>query len=98
VAAGLPAVTIVFDGADTLIACLARLATAIGGYTKIEDRVVYLFLEDTADPPFPLDAAHPFLANPPIQMTTDSSQLRTRVYGKGYGEQVTADLAAGATM
>ena len=30
--------------------------------------------------------------------TIDSSQLRTRVYGKGYGENITADLLAGETL
>jgi len=98
VAPGLPPVSIVFDGADTLIAALARLANAIGGYTKIEQKVVYLFLEDLTKQPAPLDDDHRFLANPPIQMNTDASQLRTRVYGKGYGETVAADLAAGETM
>jgi hypothetical protein len=97
IAAGLPPVTIIFDGADLFIACLTRLATAIGGYCKIENRTVYLFLEDTAQAPAAIDDAHRFLANPPITMNTDVSQIRTRVYGKGYGETVTADLAAGET-
>jgi len=98
IALGLPPVTIVFDGADTFIACLARLATAVGGYCKVDDHVVYLFTEDTANPPQPIDETHRFLASPPIAMNTDSSQLRTRVYGKGYGETVPADLAAGETL
>jgi len=95
IAAGLPPVSIVFDGADAFIACLTRLATAIGGYCKIENRTVHLFLTDPSSPPAPLDDTHRFLADPPITMNTDASQLRTRVYGKGYGETVTADLAAG---
>jgi hypothetical protein len=98
VAAGLPAVSIVFDGADTFIACLARLASAVGGYCKIEDHVVHLFTADTSDPPAPIDPDHRFLANPPIQMNVDASQLRTRVYGKGYGETVPTDVAAGETL
>jgi hypothetical protein len=96
--AGLPPVSITFDGTDTTIAALARLATAIGGYCKVEDLTVYLFLEDLAAPPDPVDAAHPPLNDPPIQQATDSSQLRTRVYGKGYGEPVAADLLAGETL
>jgi len=98
IAAGLPAVTIVFDGADPFIACLTRLATAVGGYCKVEQGTVYLFTADTADPPAPIDDDHRFLSNPPIQVTTDSSQLRTRVYGKGYGENVPTDIAAGETL
>ena len=96
--AGLPPVSIVFDGADTFIACLTRLATAVGGYCKIENRTVYLFTDDTAAPPSPIDPDHCFLNSPPIQMNTDASQLRTRVYGKGYGEAIQADLAAGETL
>ena len=96
--AGLPPVTIVFDGADTFIACLARLATAVGGYCKIDDGAIYLFTQDLSEPPDPLNLATRFLTSPPLQVTTDVSQIRTRVYGKGYGEAVTADLNAGAPM
>jgi len=98
IALDLPPVTIVFDGSETFIACLARLAAAVGGYCKIEDRVVHLFRTDPYDPPAPIDPAHRFLTNPPIQMNTDSSQLRTRVYGKGYGEPVQADINPGETL
>ncbi|RPH52611.1 MAG: hypothetical protein EHM91_00090 [Planctomycetota bacterium] len=98
VEAGLPPVSIVFDGSDTFIACLARLASAVGGYCKIEDHTVYLFTAAAADPPAPIDPDHRFLSRPPIQMNTDSSQLRTRVYGKGYGETIQSDLVAGETL
>lgn len=97
IAAGLPAVRITFDGGDTFIACLTRLANVIGGYCKVEDRTVFLFLEDTSASPDPIDDEHCFLHDPPIRATVDASQLRTRVYGKGYGETVQADLAAGET-
>ena len=98
IAPDLPAVSITFDGTDTLIAALARLANAIGGYTKIEDGTVYLFHVDPGAVPDPIDAAHRFLHAPPITANTDASQLRTRVYGKGYGEAVLADLAPGETL
>ena len=98
IAPGLPAVSMTFDGSDTLIAALVRLANAIGGYAKVEDGVVYLFLEDTADPPDPLDAAHPPLDQPHLTINTDASQLRTRVYGKGYGETVRSDVLPGETL
>ena len=39
IAPGLPAVSITFDGSDTIIAALVRLANAIGGYAKVEDGV-----------------------------------------------------------
>ena len=96
--ANLPLVTIVFDGADPFIACLARLASTIGGYCKIEDNVVYLFQTDASDPPDPVDDAHPPLDSPPITVNTDSSQLRTRVYGKGYGESIQSDVTVGETL
>jgi hypothetical protein len=96
--AGLPLVSIVLDGADTFIAALTRLASLIGGYAKVEDGTIYLFLDDTTAPPDPIDSSHCFMFDPPIQATIDSSQLRTRVYGKGYGESITADLLAGETL
>ena len=98
IATGLPAVSMTFDGSDTLIASLVRLANAIGGYAKVEDGVVYLFLEDTTEAPDPLDSAHPPLDQPHITINTDASQLRTRVYGKGYGETVRSDVLPGETL
>lgn len=93
--AGLPDVSITFDGSETFIAALVRLANLFGGYAKVEDGVIYLFLEDLTDSPDPIDVDHPPLNEPPIRVTTDVSQLRTRVYGKGYGENVPSDIEAG---
>jgi len=98
IAPGLPLVSIILDGADTAIAALSRLATAIGGYCKIEDGTFYLFEVDTETPPDPIDASHCFAFDPPIRATVDSSQLRTRVYGKGYGEAIQSDLAVGESL
>jgi hypothetical protein len=95
---GLPPVSIVFDGSDTFIAALSRLATSIGGYCKVEDATVYLFQVDTETTPDPIDAAHCFMFTPRIRANVDSSQLRTRVYGKGYGEALTADVLAGEDL
>lgn len=98
IASGLPITSITFDGSETFIAALARLATQIGGYCKVENGTVYLFLEDTTDPPDPIDLDHPPLNSPPVSINADSSQLRTRVYGKGYGETIRADLNPGSTL
>ena len=98
IAPNLPAVSMTFDGSDTTIAALVRLANAIGGYAKVEDGVVYLFLEDTTEAPDPLDAAHPPLDQPHITINTDACQLSTRVYGKGYGETLRSDVLAGETL
>jgi len=98
IAAGLPAVSIIFDGTEDWITALARLAKAIGGYCKVEDLDAYLFLTDTTDPPDAIDdTAGRFLDDPPITMTSDVSQLRTRVCGKGHGEKTLVDVAAGET-
>lgn len=98
VAAGLPAASVTFDGSEDFITCLARLATLIGGYCKVEDMDVYLFLSDTANAPDDVDALHPPLNDPPVTCTIDDRQLRTRVYGKGHGEPVPTDVNAGDSI
>lgn len=95
--ANLPTVSMVFDGTDTFIAAMTRLATAVGGYAKVEDATVYLFLTDPGTPVDPVDEdriAHPFSLMPQVRAHVDSSQLRTRVYGKGYGETLKSDVTA----
>jgi hypothetical protein len=97
--AGLPTVSIIFDGGTDFIGCLSQLATAIGGYCKVEDLDVYLFLEETTDPPEALDAFNTtLLSDPPLTCSRDVSQLRTRVFGKGHGEAVLTDVLAGETI
>lgn len=98
IAPDLPAVSITFDASEDTIACLARLANAIGGYCKIEDMNVYLFLTDPTAPPDPVDVTHPPLNDPPLRVSIDDRQLRTRVYGKGHGEEVPTDVASGETI
>jgi hypothetical protein len=99
IAAALPTVSIIFDGTDTFMGCLTRLATAVGGYCKVEDLDVYLFQTDTDDAPDPIDdTPGRFLDDPPITCTRDLSQLQTRVFGKGYGAPVPGDVLAGETI
>jgi hypothetical protein len=98
VEAGLPLVSIIFDGQDTFMKCLSRLATLIGGYCNVLDLVVYLFRTASGTPPDPIDAAHPFLHDPPIANAIDSSQLRTRMFGKGHRQFVPVDVLAGDTL
>jgi hypothetical protein len=97
---GLPTVSITFDGADDFMTCLGRLATAIGGYCDVDYTPgILLFLTDAREAPDPLDADHPPLNYPsPISFSTDLSQIRTRVYGKGHGEQLLTDVAVGQTI
>src|SRR5262245_9215424 len=101
VQAGLPAVTINFDGAEPLLSCLNQLATLCGGQCKVDyNRNVHLYIPPEANVPAPdpLDPAHPPLNNPPIEFGLDLSQVRTRIYGKGHGEDVPVDVAAGDTI
>jgi hypothetical protein len=96
VQANLPPVSVNFDSTEGLDGCLRQLAKLIGGYFYWEDRVLHLFTDaEPGDTPDPIDALHPFLNDPPISISTDTSQVRTRVYGKGYAEEVIADVAAG---
>ena len=96
--AGLPLITISFDGSGTLSEAIAAIATRVGGYSKVDDGYVFLFLTDTADPPDDLDSTPGrFLADPPIRLSTDTSQQRTRVAGQGRGTTVLVDIATGDT-
>jgi hypothetical protein len=94
----LPAVSVTFDGADPLSNCLKRLATLVGGYFYIDDLDLHFYTTETTELPDPIDLAHPFAEDPRIALATDQSQLRNRVYGKGHGENVLADVLAGETI
>jgi hypothetical protein len=90
---GLPEVTINFDGTETFMEAIARLAKTVGGYCKVENGTVFVFLTDTADAPEVTDGT--FLNDPPMVVTTDESQLRTRVYGKGASTQLASSVLSG---
>ncbi len=100
--AGLPSAAIVFDGSEDFMTCLGRLANAIeDGHADIDySRTVKLWQgAPSGDAPDPLDVTHPPLNTPsPIAFTTDLSQIRTRGYGKGHGETVPCDVAAGEVI
>jgi hypothetical protein len=101
VQAGLPAVSITFDGSQPLVSCLTELAGLCGAWVKVDyARVVHLYIppEASVPPPDPVDVAHPPLNAPPIAFETDLSQVRTRVYGKGHGEPVPTDVLANETI
>jgi hypothetical protein len=98
VQAALPPVSVNFDTTEGMDGCLRQLAKLIGGYFYWEDRVLHLFTDETTDLPDPIDALHPFLLEPAVAVSTDTSQVRTRVYGKGYAEEVIADVAANDTI
>jgi hypothetical protein len=98
VEAALPAVSVTFDGSDTLSGAFAKLAGLIGGYSYVEDLDVHLFLTEATSTPDDIDATPGrFLNTPPIVLQADDSQLRTRVIGKGAGSSLSADVGVGMT-
>lgn len=105
VQAGLPLVTINFDGTQDFMTCLNALATAVSTtlQTATSDvnyvRDIYLGFADPSNAPDPIDQYNTtLLRTPNIKFTTDLSQLRTRFYGKGHGENTPCDLNANETI
>lgn len=95
----LPWVTAHFDGTEPLTGCLRRVAKLIGGYFYFEDLNLHFFLDETTELPDAIDTTPKrFLHDPPIALERDDSQLRTRVYGRGHGETIEADVVPGATI
>jgi len=97
VEAGLPAVTINFDGSEGgMKGCLTALAKLIGGYWYFENKTLYLFLTPPGTAPDPIDETPGrFLHDPAITWAIDKSQVRTRVYGKGASTRIVASIGAG---
>lgn len=100
VEAGLPPVSIIFDGSEPFLACWQRLATALPGGLGLltPDNDLALFQTWPYAATDPVDPTHPPLLQPAITFTSDESQVRTRVYGKGYIGKLAADVAAGETI
>lgn len=94
---GLDPVSINYDGSETFIGGLTRLAQTIGGYCKVEEGVVSLFLTDAVNAPDNVVDGS-FENDPPMKVSRDETQLRTRVFGRGYGESIKSDLIAGETI
>jgi hypothetical protein len=98
VQAGLPLISVTFNGTEGMGGALQQIAKLIGGYYYWENKDLHLFTEETGELPDPIDATHPFLNDPPITKSVDVTQIRTRVYGKGHGETVATDVAANETI
>jgi len=96
VQADLPAVTVAFDGTEGFNGCLRAIAKIVGAYFYWEDGALHFFLDEPTQAPDPLTPTTATLSlDPPIASTVDDSQIRTRVYGRGWGTTLLADLAAG---
>ena len=99
VQADLPAVTVAFDGTEGFNGCLRAIAKIVGAYFYWEDGALHFFLDEPTQAPDPLTPTTPTLSlEPPIASTVDDSQIRTRVYGRGWGTTLLADVAAGETL
>jgi len=97
VEAGLPLVSITFDGSEAgMKGCLTALAKLVGGYWYFENKTLYFFVTPPGPSPDPIDdTPGRFLHEPHITWTMDKSQVRTRVYGKGASTQISTAIAAG---
>jgi hypothetical protein len=98
VQASLPTVSIKLDGSEGWDGALKQIAGLIGGYYYIEDGDIHLFTAESTDLPDAVDASHPPDVAPAVAITTDLTQLRTRVYGKGYGTTVPTDVGVADTI
>lgn len=103
IAAGLPAITVTFTGVDVMNA-FTEIATLIGGYTFVDyAKVVHLFITEAGTAPDAIDGTHDSLLNlPPVNVATDLSQVRTRVFVKGGGSSIASTsgftIPAGAAI
>jgi hypothetical protein len=99
VQAGLPAVTVAFDGSEGFNGALRAIAKIIGAYFYWEDGDLHFFLEEpTSAPDHLTNTTCSLLLDPPIASTSDDSQVRTRVYGRGFGATLLSDVLAGETV
>jgi hypothetical protein len=99
VEAGLPLVTMNLDSSEGFNGALRQLAKLIGGYFYWEDFDLHLFQTEATDAPATITGAPgQLLDTPPIRLLQEMSQIRTRVYGKGHGNTLLTDVAAGETI
>jgi len=96
--AGLPLVSINLDGSEGFSGALRQIANLIGGYFYVEDLDLHFFLTESTDTPDPVQTGYAFANTPPVTSSTDLSQVRTRVYGKGHGEPTLGAVAAAETI
>lgn len=95
----LPAISITFDGQDDFMSCVRRIANAITGYCYVDYADdLNLFITQQGVQPDPIDATHGALNDKPLRYSVDISQVRTRVFGKGFGTTILADVGYGETQ
>lgn len=98
VEAALPAISINLDGTEGFSGALRQITQLIGGYFYVEDLDLHLFLTEMSDTPNPIQTGYSFADSPPITRSSDITQLRTTVFGKGHGEPTLSEVLAGETI
>lgn len=99
IVAGLPNITVSFDGSIDFSGCMSIICSRIAGHFRVDrDKVLHLFQDDPAPGPDPIDDNNELLLrDQPLTITRDASQLRNRVFVKGAATKLLADTAIGAT-
>jgi hypothetical protein len=100
VQAGLPNVTVQFDGTKTRYQCLEEIAAQIGDthfYLDQFDLHFFTGVDPSGSPAVIHEYNTDLLSDPPLTFTEDITQLRTRVFGRGASAKLIADALAGDT-
>lgn len=100
IVSGLPRITVVFDGSLDYCGCMSVIASRIAGQFRVDrDKVIYLFQDDPAPGPDPIDDDNEdLIRDQPLTITRDASQLRNRVFVRGASTKLLADSVIGATQ
>ena len=99
VQAGLPEITIEFDGSQTFMECLTSIKNKIGARCKVSyTKVISLYLARDEEDPDQLNNTTnvTLVRDPQLTSSKDTSQLRNKVYVKGAGSNVAADIPIGS--
>lgn len=102
----LPAITIAFDGTQDFLTCWKAIAaalttltaTATGDVDYVKDLHLFIGTESDAIIPDALDYFNQTLQIGTLTFTTDLSQVRTRVFGRGAGTTIPTALTASETI
>jgi hypothetical protein len=97
VQAGLGTVTVELDGSKTVYQALEEIASQLGAKFYFDGDVLHFFVgTDPSGAPAVIDENSDLLQHdPPVSYTEDITQLKTRVFAKGAGAKLIADVAIG---
>lgn len=98
--AGLPNITVTFDGTLDYSGCMSVICARIAGRFKVDrDKVIHLFQDDQSPGPDPIDDNNMLLMrDQPLTINRDISQLRNRVFVRGATARLMADSSIGASQ